>query len=114
MDAGPLKKRAFRIFKVKPLWKSIFKLVIPSLKDKSIVLDIFIRTDDEKDTYFISNTKMCKVDKKFFSGFETVSFRNRALKIPNFADEYLTQRYGDWSIPVKVWDGAKDDLSNIN
>ena len=114
VDNGPMKKKELRIFKVKPLWKSIFKLVIPSLEEKCVVLDIFIRSDNDNYTYFISNTKICKVDKKFFSSFETVTFRNRSLKIPNFADEYLTQRYGDWSVPVKDWDSARDDLSNTN
>jgi len=114
VDDGPLDKNGIRIFKVKPLWKSIFKLIIPSLKEKRVILDIFTRTDHENDTYFISNTKTCKVDKKFFSSFDSVDFRGRKLKIPVFAEEYLTQRYGDWRVPVKVWDGAIDDLSNTN
>ncbi len=114
IDHGPIEKQNFRIFKVKPLWKSIFKLIVPSLKDKRIVLDIFVRSVDDHNTYFISNTKICKVDKKYFTKYDTIPFRNKLLKIPNNSDEYLTERYGDWSIEVKDWDGARDDKSNTN
>lgn len=111
VEKGPVKKGNFRIFKVKPLWKSILKNVIPSLGENSIILDVFVISADKDHAYWQAMKKLFKVDKKYFTSSETIAYRNRMLKIPIHASDYLTERYGNWKVPVKEWNTGRDDKS---
>lgn len=76
-----------------------------------MVLDVFVKTDDSLHTYWQAMEKVMRVDKKFYSSFETVQYLGHALKVPNQFRDYLTQKYGDWSVPVKEWDCGENELT---
>jgi len=33
--------------------------------------------------------------------------------VPNAYRDYLTEKYGDWSVPVKEWDCAVDERTLV-
>lgn len=112
-NIGGLKKNQYRVFKVKKFWPSIFKMFFPFINKYLVVADIFVKANDEKYTYWQAMEKILRVDKKYYSSFETIEYLNRNLKVPNDYKGYLTEKYGDWSVPVKEWDCKKDEKTII-
>jgi lipopolysaccharide cholinephosphotransferase len=109
VDAGPIKRGAYSIFKIKPLLAYCIRWFIPNYE--SIVMDIFIKTKDKTHTYWQAKDKVMRVENKFYQSFETVVYDGQPLKAPNQYKDYLTQKYGDWSVAVKDWDCAKNELT---
>ncbi|HYF69782.1 MAG TPA: LicD family protein [Ohtaekwangia sp.] len=108
---GPIKKGEYYVIKVKPLLSYMINWFIPSYKKNYIVLDIFLKRRDDHYTYWEAKGKVMRVENKFYETYETVYYGDVPLKAPNHYREYLTQKYGDWSIPVKEWDCAKNELT---
>jgi lipopolysaccharide cholinephosphotransferase len=108
-NIGPLKKGQCRIFKVKRIWPNIFRSVLPIVKRYIIVADIFVKSSDEKFTYWQAMDKIMKVDKRYYSDHEIIEYRGRKLKVPLDYKNYLTDKFGDWKTPVKTWNCAKDE-----
>lgn len=67
------------------------------------VLDFFIKTRKDGFVYWQALGNIMRVDAKYYDGFETVSWRGRELKVPVDYKGYLTEKYGDWSVPVREW-----------
>lgn len=110
-DVGPIKKGEYYIFKIKPLLGYIINWFIPGYNKNFVVLDIFIKRKDNTHTYWEAKGKVMRVENKFYESYETVYYKGFPLKAPNHYQEYLTQKYGDWSVPVKEWDCGKDELT---
>jgi lipopolysaccharide cholinephosphotransferase len=55
-----------------------------------------------------------RVDKKFYNTYDTIDFEGYTYKIPSHYKEYLTLKYGDWSIPVKEWNCGIDERTIVN
>jgi lipopolysaccharide cholinephosphotransferase len=100
------------LFKLKPLGAYILRMFLPN--HEILVLDIFTKVKDEKYVYWQANGKIMRVDKKHYESHEIVSFLGIELKVPNQYKEYLTKKYGNWSVPIKQWDCAKDELTIVN
>lgn len=75
----------------------------------TVTLDIFIKFRFE-DKYFwqIGGCKK-SVPAHFYDELGSIEFNDKKYLIPQLFDEYLTHRYGDWTIPVKEWNTFKDD-----
>lgn len=110
---GPIKPNDYRIFKMKPLGFAFLKMFIPSLAEKMVVLDIFVKTDDETHTYWQSMGKILRVDKSHYEKSEPVYLKGKVLNAPNNYKGYLTAKYGDWSIPVKEWLCKEDEKAIV-
>jgi len=110
---GPIKSNDYRIFKVKPLGLSFLKMFYPTLVDKMVVLDIFVKKDDDTHTYWQSMGKILRVDKSHYQSQEFVELNGRKLTVPNNYKDYLTAKYGDWSIPVKEWLCKEDEKAIV-
>ena len=80
--------------------------------EKMVVLDIFVKKDDDKYTYWQSMGKFLRVDKSHYESHETLDFMGYKLTAPYNYKDYLTAKYGDWSVPVKEWH-CKDDEKTI-
>lgn len=106
---GPFVKGEYVLFKVKKLLPSFLKFVFSGYKKHYIVLDVFVKSNDEHFTYWQAQGKLLRVDSKFYESFETIDYCNNTLKVPNLYREYLTKKYGDWSVPVKDWECGKDE-----
>lgn len=113
IEAGPIKRGDYSIFKIKPLAGYLLHWLIPSHHDKFIVLDVFVKTNDSKHTYWQAKRKVMRVEKEFYESFETVSYHSQLLKVPQRFRDYLTQKYGDWSKPVKDWECSRDEKTII-
>lgn len=102
-NIGGLKKDQYRVFKVKKRIPSILKALFPIFHKFMVVADIFVKADDEKYTYWQAMEKIMRVDKVYYSKYETVDYLDRKVKVPFKYKDYLTQKYGDWSVPIKEW-----------
>lgn len=108
-NTGPFLKGQQTLFKVKKFIPSIIKFVFPWYKKQYIVLDIFVKAQDIDFTYWQAQGKLMRVDNKHYESYETISYRSTILKVPNAYKEYLTKKYGDWTIPIKEWECGKDE-----
>lgn len=57
--------------------------------------------------------KVMRVDCKYYSSYETVEYMGRKLKVPFDHKAYLTEKYGDWSTPIKNWSCGTDEKTII-
>jgi phosphorylcholine metabolism protein LicD len=110
---GPIKPNDYRIFKMKPIGLAFFKMFFPALAEKMVVLDIFVKTDDDTHTYWQSMGKILRVDKSHYQSTEVVELNGRKLSAPFNYKDYLTAKYGDWSIPVKEWLCKEDEKAIV-
>jgi lipopolysaccharide cholinephosphotransferase len=113
VSSGPIRKGDYSIKKIKPVRDYYLQWLLPSHSKNFVVLDVFIKTNDTTHTYWQAKSKIMRVDKKFYQSFETVQYLNRTLKVPNLYKDYLTEKYGDWSVPVKDWDCGVNELTIV-
>ena len=108
---GPLKAGTYRIFKLKSIVFSVLKEILPFFRKWYLNLDVFIKYSDATHTYWQAKEMIMKVPRSHYEGYEEIDFQGRKLKVPCDYKEYLTAKYGDWSVPVKQWDCGTDELS---
>lgn len=113
-NTGPIKIGNYSIFKIKPLLAYMVYWFIPNYNKQFVVMDIFVKAKDEAFTYWQAKDKVMRVENKYYETFETVQYRDHLLKVPNHYREFLTQKYGDWSVTVKDWDCATDESTIVN
>lgn len=114
INSGPIKKGEYYVIKIKSLWGYFLHWFLPTHYKKLVVLDIFIKAADDTHTYWQAKGKTMRVENHYYQSFETVPYQNRTLKVPNRYKDYLTEKYGDWSIPVKEWDCGENELTILN
>lgn len=106
---------SLRILKVKLRWVSLLSKIFPFFFIRSnVVLDIFVKSQVDQYVYWQAAKKIMRVDKKFYTSFEEIHYNGYLFKVPNLYREYLTEKYGDWSVPVKNWDCSKDEKTIID
>lgn len=83
---------------------------VVKIKDKKFfiiagdnALDMFIKTEADGFVYWTAAGNIMRVKASYYEGYDTVSWCGRDLKVPVNYRDYLTEKYGDWSIPVKEW-----------
>jgi lipopolysaccharide cholinephosphotransferase len=109
---GPIQIGQLSIFKIKSLSNYLIQLVWP--KYPSVVLDIFVKVKDAQYTYWQANSKVMRVENRYYNSFETIAYRGTQLKVPNHYKDYLTEKYGDWSVVVKEWNCTVNELTIVN
>jgi lipopolysaccharide cholinephosphotransferase len=112
-DIGAFKDGEHRIFKVKRFIPSILKIIFSVAHKHMVVADIFVKASDDQYTYWQAMEKIMRVDKKYYSSFETVEYLGRNLRVPSEHRAYLTEKYGDWSTPIKNWSCGADEKTVI-
>lgn len=104
-----------RILKVKLRSVSLLSKIFPFVfRHDNVVLDIFVKFQVEEYVYWQAAKKTMRVDKKFYTSFEKISYNGYTFKVPNSYREYLTEKYGDWSVPIKTWDCSKDEKTIVD
>ena len=63
---------------------------------------------NSKDKFFGVVQMHLRVDNKYYDGYELIEWSNRKLRVPKHYREYLTEKYGDWSVPQKVWSAKSE------
>jgi len=100
---GPIVKGDYSVLKVKPIGFYLLYMVCRKAKKNLIVLDVFIKTMDKSYAYWQASNKVMRVDAKYYKSFETVDALGKEFRVPFEYKNYLTEKYGDWSITVKEW-----------
>jgi hypothetical protein len=72
-------------------------------------LDIFVKYRFNGKVWWAAKSRVMAVDDSHYSSYETVEYFGRKLRVPVDYKEYLTRKYGDWSLPVKVWNCQSDE-----
>ncbi len=103
-DLFVLRKGGIRLLKIKPILLSVVKECIPFFRKIYVNLDILVKYTDGSKVYWQAKEKIMCVDKKYYESYETIECLGRTFRVPNHYKEYLTEKYGDWSVPVKEWD----------
>lgn len=111
IDSGPIKAGDYSVIKIKPTMGYYIRWFLPNYDH--VVLDIFCKTNDGTHTYWQAQEKIMRVESKFYQSFETIDYEGHSLKVPNNFRDYLTQKYGDWSVPVKEWSCGDNELTVI-
>lgn len=109
----PLVKNMYRLFIIKPIGMAVLKEILPWCRRYYINLDVLIKYKDKSHTYWQANEKIMRVSNKYYRSYETITCLDKIFKVPNKYREYLTEKYGDWSIPVKEWDCGKNEKTII-
>jgi lipopolysaccharide cholinephosphotransferase len=110
-DVGPIKVGLYSLFKIKPIVGYYLRWFTPG--SELVVLDLFIKVKDQTHTYWQAKEKVMRVENKFYESFETVDYLGQTLKVPNQYRDYLTEKYGNWSIPVKEWNCGENELTIV-
>ncbi len=106
---GPIKKGQIRIFKVKPMAFNLWNLFDRNYSKRAMVADILVKCSDNTHTYWQAKDNFLRVSNIHYKGFETVEYMGHSYKAPLQFKEYLTAKYGDWSIQVKEWNCKYDE-----
>jgi lipopolysaccharide cholinephosphotransferase len=110
-NTGPFKKNDLTIVKIKPFWPYLFKAVAPWWKSDLIVCDIFIKQPLDGHYYWQAMNKTMRVPEEHYNTTDTIPFMNRFLKLPGNHRQYLTEKYGNWLVPIKDWNCGTDEKS---
>ncbi len=110
---GPIKPNDYRIFKMKPIGFSLFKIFYPPIANRMVIVDIFVKKDDHLHTYWQSMGKILRVDKYHYQSQDKIMFKGKLLTVPSNYKDYLTAKYGDWSIKVKKWLCKEDEKTIV-
>lgn len=106
---GPIRKGSVSLIKIKPLGKPFLNFFTGRKVLHFVVCDVFVKPSDKEYYYWQAKRKIMRVARKYHDATDAITYRNRTIKVPNFYEEYLTEKYGDWSKPVKVWDCGQDE-----
>ncbi len=106
---GAIEEGQYRILKVKPIAYNLLRIFSKNYKCKAMVGDIFVKVSNDKHTYWQAKEKILRVNKEHYEGHDTIQYNGYNFKIPVNYKDYLTAKYGDWSIPVKEWNCGQDE-----
>jgi len=84
-----------RVFKISDYWLGCMK--------GGNRMDIFLKYQVDGYRCWSAAGAFMRVDNKYYDGYELIEWNNRKLRVPKHYREYLTEKYGDWSVPQKVW-----------
>lgn len=76
-------------------------------------LDIFIKVTNGQYTYWQAKKKLMRVCSSYYQGHDIIEFKGRQLKAPKKHKDYLTEKYGDWTQPVEVWNCSSDEKTIV-
>lgn len=78
-----------------------------------LYLDIFVKYRHDGHVWWQAKKKVMRVPERFYLGHDSVPYRGRMLKAPQDHEGYLATKFGNWRIPVKEWDCAKDEKTVV-
>jgi lipopolysaccharide cholinephosphotransferase len=79
------------------------------LKTGRVYMDIISKVKQEGFCYWEAKERLMRVDSKYYEGFDVISVNGYEFKTPKYYKDYLTEKYGDWAVPVKEWDCGVDE-----
>ena len=113
VNYGPIYIGDVRIFKVKRTFYSFFRIFSNRLQKNELVADVFIKFIEGRDVFWIAKGKIMSAPSLHYIGSSKLDYKGLKLSIPAEHKDYLTHKFGDWSVPVKEWDCAVDEKSVV-
>ena len=89
-----------RVFKISDYWLGCLK--------GGNRMDIFLKYQVDGYRCWSAAGAFMRVDNKYYDGYELIEWNNRKLRVPKHYREYLAEKYGDWSVPQKVWSAKSE------
>lgn len=116
------KKRGWRVsvryHERENVFTDVGDIALVKIKDKKFgflagehILDLFIKTQKGDEVFWQAGGNIMRSKMSYFTGVETVRWRDRDVKVPLNYKDFLTEKYGDWSVVVKDW--SVDDEKTI-
>ena len=92
-----------RVIKVKTPWEKIRQI--------NFHIDLFC-VYPVKDKYrWVDSNALKHVDRKYYDTLSTIQWEGRTINIPNYVEEYLSLRYGNWQVPERNYNAGLHDGS---
>jgi phosphorylcholine metabolism protein LicD len=92
-----------RVIKVKTPWEKIRQI--------NFHIDLFC-VYPVKDKYrWVDSNALKHVDRKYYDTLSTIQWEGRTINIPNYVEEYLSLRYGNWQVPEPNYNAGLHDGS---
>ncbi len=92
-----------RVIKVKTPWEKIRQI--------NFHIDLFC-VYPVKDKYrWVDSNALKHVDRKYYDSLSTIQWEGRTINIPNYVEEYLSLRYGNWQVPERNYNAGLHDGS---
>jgi phosphorylcholine metabolism protein LicD len=114
ISEGPIQEGDLSIFKIKPIFGYYLSAIFPKHSAKVVVLDVFVKTTDSKYTYWQAKGRLMRVPKRYYVDYDTIDYQGVKLKTPNFPQDYLTEKYGNWQVTVKDWSCDRDEKTIVS
>ena len=83
------------------------------LKTGRVYLDVILKFKIDEGVYWQAKKRLMKVDSRYYDGFDEIEIDGFTFKVPVDYKGYLTEKYGDWSVPVKEWDCGVDEKTIV-
>lgn len=98
--------RGTRIIKIRDRSRGIFKT-------GRVYLDVILKFRLDESVYWQAKKRLMKVNSRYYEGFDEIKIDGFTFKVPVDYKDYLTEKYGDWSKPVKEWDCGIDEKTIV-
>lgn len=92
-----------RVIKVKTPWEKIRQI--------NFHVDLFCVYPVKNKYRWVDSNALKHVDKKYYDTLNTIEWEGRTINIPNYVEEYLSLRYGNWQVPEQNYDAGLHDGS---
>ena len=91
-----------RVLKISDTWLGLFR--------GPTRMDIFLLYPMGEFRCWSAAQRYMRVDRHYFDGCDKIEWQGRELRVPKNYTDYLTKKYGDWSVTVKNW-SCKGELT---
>ena len=95
-----------RIIKIRDYSRGVFRT-------GRVYIDVLIKYQEDSACYWQAKDRLMSVSSKYYEGFDEIEVDGQKFKVPVRFEDYLTEKYGDWRIPVKEWDCGKDEKTIV-
>lgn len=75
--------------------------------------DIFVKYEYGGFVYWEAKNKIMRVSNKYYIGYDEIYCFGKNFKVPNNYVDYLTEKYGDWSVEKRDWNCALHELTIV-
>lgn len=111
---GPVNKGDVRMVKIKPIFPYLIKAFQRGAAANFPVIDVFVKYSDNENVFWQVEGHVLRISKKYYESHELLPFFGATLRAPQNYIGYLTDKYGDWKVPVKDWTLKTGDFTIID
>lgn len=110
---GPVKKGDIRMVKIKPILPYLLKIFQGGSSANFPVVDIFVKYPENDFVFWQVEGNVLRIAKKYYEDHDLIPFFGENLRAPKNYTDYLSEKYGDWKVPVKNWTLKTGDFTIV-